>query len=284
MSAGLAIRSEGSGPPLVLLHGIAADSSIWSAVTPTLARHWRVLAVDLPGFGGSEPVGEGFVLDEVADAILAGIREAGVEEPFALVGHSLGGAVAITLAARRPEAVGRLVLVAPAGVRPLPAPISSLLLSEELGRVISTGADAFLAARRGAAGLAELGWGRRLLLGLAVADGARIPPKVARLMLEASLHARRTGPALAAIAGADLAAVLARTAMPLSAIWGAADLTVPIRALEDVLAARPDARVEQMPDAGHVPMVEAPARFTDALLRLLGDDTTPSGGPPTLSR
>jgi pimeloyl-ACP methyl ester carboxylesterase len=272
MAPALQVEITGAGAPLVLIHGIATDSNIWAAVLPELARERTVVAVDLPGFGRSKPVGEGFELPEVAAAILAGLAERGVSTPFDLVGHSLGGGVAIQFAAQHPAAVRRLVLVAPAGLRPFPPALTALLSRGQVVNFVSSGADALFAARRGAAPLAELGWGRRLLLGLAVADGANVPPAVARGMLDASLNAKRTGPALATITTTDMRPLLAQITAPLGVIWGEADRTVPIRALEDLLQARPDAEVIRLPEIGHAPMVEAPDTFTTALLALISQD------------
>jgi len=223
----------------------------------------------VPGFGASEPVGEDFVLAEVADRIVDGLAAAGVTGPFDLVGHSLGGGISIVLAAAHQQLVRRLVLVAPAGLRPFPATVSNLLAAS---------ADAVLAARRSAAPLTDTWWGRRLLLPLTAADPADMPPTMARQMVEASAAARRTAPALATITSTDLRLTLAQTQMPLGVIWGEADRTVRIRALEDLLKARPDANVVRVPDTGHVPMVERPAEFVTALKGLIQDVTTHEPG------
>jgi pimeloyl-ACP methyl ester carboxylesterase len=263
----VALEDAGAGEPLVLLHGVATDRRIWRLVAGALAAGRRVVTVDVPGFGASAPVGPDFDLRQVGDRIVRGLVGRGIPTPFDLVGHSLGGGVAIALAASHPRLVRRLVLVAPAGLRPFPPAISNLL---------AAGADAVLAARRGAAPLTDLWWGRRLLLMLTAADAAGLSPTVARQLVEASATARRTAPALAAITSADLRPALARTRMPLGVIWGEADRTVPIRALHDVLEARPDAVVRKIPDAGHVPMVERPEAFVAALESLIQDVTIPS--------
>jgi len=262
MRARLAVEEHGAGESLVLIHGIATDRRIWELVTPTLAASRRVVTLDLPGFGQSAPVGDDFDLERVAQRIARGLAGRGLQGPFDLVGHSLGGGVAITLAALRPRLVRRLILVAPAGLRPFPAPISRLLASS---------ADAALAARRKAASLTDVAWGRRLLLAMTAADGAALAPTLARQMIEASESAKRTAPALAAITAADLRPTLASTGAPLGVIWGEADRTVPIRALEEILGARPDASIVRIEEAGHVPMIERPDAFVEALERLLAD-------------
>jgi pimeloyl-ACP methyl ester carboxylesterase len=262
----LAVTRKGQGEPLVLLHGLATDRRIWGLVVPELARERTVVTLDLPGFGSSSPVGDGFELELVAERVARGLAARGIRGPFDLVGHSLGGGVAITLAALHPRRVRSMVLVAPAGLRPLPVSVAGLL---------AAGADAVLAARRGAAPLLERPWGRRLLLSLVAADAAAVPPNFARQMVDASAGAQRTAAALTEITTADLRPRLAATHMALGVIWGEADRTVPIRALEELVQARPDARVVTLPDTGHVPMVERPAEFTAALVTLL------RGGQPT---
>ena len=282
MRARLAVTETGTGEPLVLIHGIATDRHIWDLVVPTLADSRRVVTLDLPGFGESQPAGQGFDLELVAKRIARGLAARGLRGPVDLVGHSLwrwcrdhpGGGLLRHL-------IRRLFLVAPAGLRPFPAPVSKLL---------ATSADAALAARRKAVSLTDVAWGRRLLLMMTAADGAGMPPTLARQMVEASSTARRTEAALATITSTDLRPLVARIAAPLGVIWGEADRTVPIRALEDLLAARPDAAVVRLPEAGHVPMVERPAEFVAALralsselpVALLRSDTTPSGVSTTV--
>jgi pimeloyl-ACP methyl ester carboxylesterase len=120
------------------------------------------------------------------------------------------------------------------------------------------------------------------LLALTAADAAALPPTLARQMVEASATAKRTAPALATITSSDLRPMLARTRVPLGVIWGEADRTVPIRALDDLLQVRPDANVTRMQGAGHVPMIEQPDEFVAALRRLIQDVTTLSGEPSIL--
>ncbi|MGO9793546.1 MAG: alpha/beta fold hydrolase [Solirubrobacteraceae bacterium] len=256
----LALEVAGAGKPLVLLHGLATDRRIWRAVVPALARRRRVVSVDLPGFGASAPAGEAFELDEVAERIARGLAARRITTPFDLVGHSLGAGVATTLAAQRPAAIDRLVLVAPAGFNAMPDAISS---------VLAAGVDAALAAHRWLVPLTDLAWGRRLLLAGTAADGANIPPSVARQMVNASASAQRSAPALATITRSDLRPRLLDIRAPLGLIWGEKDRTVPASLAVALTLVRPDAELVLLPDAGHVPMVECPDAFVAALERLL---------------
>ena len=267
-----AIDQVGVGEPLVLIHGLATSRQIWNSVVPALARKRLVVTLDVPGFGESDPVGAGFELEAVAERIADGLAAAGVEQPFDLVGHSLGAGIALTLACSMPDLVRRLVLVAPAGLAAVPRPASVLL---------SGSADLLLATRRRLAPLTDLGWGRRLLLGFSAADAAGLSPTQARLLVEASASAQRTAVALATITQNDLRPMVARCPAPLAAIWGARDRTVPLRVAEVIRDARPEAEIVTIEDAGHVVMVERPGEFAaalDGLLSRLPKHATTSAG------
>lgn len=273
----LAVDQAGAGEPLVLIHGLATTRQIWNSVVPALSEHRRVVALDVPGFGESEPVDSGFELGAVAGRIAEGMDVAGVERPFDLVGHSLGAGIALTLACSTRDVVRRLVLVAPAGLAAVPRPASALL---------SGTAEMLLATRRRLVPLTDLRWGRRLLLGFSAADAAGLSPTQARLLVEASASARRTASALATITQSDLRPLLARCRAPLAAIWGADDRTVPLRVADVIRDTRPKAEIVTIEDAGHVVMVERPAAFVAALdgllARLPKHATTPSAVRSTL--
>ena len=257
----LALTQAGDGPPLVLVHGVGATRAVWGRVLERLASSHAVTALDVPGFGDSPPAGPGFDLDAVADTVAEGLAAAGVPAPFALVGHSLGGAVALTLAHRHRDAVERLVLVAPAGLNPRPS-----WLAEALG----LGGSLFVPVRRLAGrAFADNAAARALMLTGTVHDGARLHPDDARTILDASAAALRLREGIAAAAAADLRPLLAELPAPLGLVWGERDLIIPAAGLEAIRALRPDAPTRTVPDAGHVPMLEAPGAFADALETVL---------------
>ncbi len=124
VASGVSLRviEGGSGPPLVLLHGRGAAAGMWFPLLPHLARAHRVLAVDLPGFGASRGVafaggGVEAALAFFVDPVEAWLTAEGVAAPE-IVGHSLGGLVAIELALRRRVAPAALALIASMGVGP----------------------------------------------------------------------------------------------------------------------------------------------------------------------
>lgn len=127
---------EGSGTPVVLLHGIASSSVTYEYVVPELTDRHRVIAVDLLGFGKSEaPSDAQFTIDEHVDAVVSTLETLGMRNPLTLVGHSLGALISIRLAARHPKLVGHLVVVSP----PVYVPSDTLVDPVERARM-----DAYL--------------------------------------------------------------------------------------------------------------------------------------------
>jgi len=259
-SAGSSVAVAGRGETVVLIHGLATTAAIWRHTAPLLARRRRVATLDVPGFGRSRPVGRGFDVAAVAGRVAADLRAAGVGEPYDLVGHSMGAAVALTLAAREPGAVRRLVLVSPAGLRPIPAPLAAAL---------GVAAELYVPLRRRAAPLAGWSWGRRLLMTGGVADGGVLDADVVRELLGASRGARRIGPALSAVASADLCGQLASLPLPVGAVWGRDDRVIPPGGARTLQRLRPDAVCEVIDGAGHISMIEQPDAFVAVLERVL---------------
>jgi len=253
--------SVADGPPLVLLHGAGTSGALWHRVTePLSAIGHPVIVPDVPGYGCAPAVGPRFELADVADALADGLR-AQSGGPFDLVGHSLGGALALLLAARRHDVVRRLVLVAPAGLGAAPVPVVAAL---------ALGAWPYALARRRIAGpLAHSALVRRIAFAGIARDGARVPPDAARIALASSAGATRLGWGLASAARADLRNELGMLRVPLGVIWGAHDRVVPVQRAEIVRAARPDVIVSIVADTAHAPMLERPEAFVHVLDELL---------------
>jgi pyruvate dehydrogenase E2 component (dihydrolipoamide acetyltransferase) len=108
-------RSGGAVPPLVLVHGLGGTIENWRALGPPLAERHHVLVPDLPGHGRSSLLTEAKDIDALAGAVFA-IADAEEIHGAVLVGHSLGGAVALRAAVLRADAVRGLVLAAAAGI------------------------------------------------------------------------------------------------------------------------------------------------------------------------
>jgi pimeloyl-ACP methyl ester carboxylesterase len=234
---------------------------LWHRVTPLLAESGRrVLALDLPGFGDSPPAGPGFEFAAVTDAVAHALRRRS-RRPFDLLGHSLGGAVALQFAIEYPELVRRLVLAAPAGFSPRSRPIAD---------VAGTLAGPALRLRRIAGRpLSVSPTARRAILWGAVAEPQLLAQGDARLIVSSSGAATRLGPALTTVLRTDLRPQLRRLDAPIGLIWGERDRVVPVATLDTIRRLRPDVVAETIPGAAHIPQLERPVEFVAAVRRVL---------------
>ena len=237
-AASIHYQVAGDGPPVVLIHGLAGSGRWWARNVPVLAARYRVYVVDLIGFGGSRRAGR-FVLAEAAKRLADWM--ASVDIPRAsVVGHSMGGLIAVDLAATLPERVERLVLVDAATFSPGP----------DYGRH--------------AVGL--LRWLRYAPLGflpVLLADAWRAGPftlaSAARELLAADVSPR-----------------LARVRAPTLIVWGEHDSVVPPAVGEQLRAQVPGSRLVVIPGAAHNPMWDRPAEFNRALLEFLAEESVAS--------
>lgn len=224
-------RVAGAGPALVLVHGLGGSWRWWQAVVAPLASRFRVYLVDLPGFGSARR--ETFVLADAPSYLRALIDAFGLERAH-LAGHSAGGAVCARVAALWPEAVDRLVLAAPAGL------LERRRMRENVVPVALT-----------------LRYAQPRFLPVLVGDALR-----AGLI---TLY-RAGGQILDDVTlREELSSIRARTLL----IWGERDHLVPVRLAADYERAIPEAHLVVLERAGHVPMVDRPAQFCDAVLEFL---------------
>lgn len=105
---------QGSGPVVILIHGIATSSVSWQAVVPLLSSKFTVITIDLLGFGQSpKPDWKHYTIEEHVASIERTINRLGLGEPFILAGHSLGSLLACRYAAEHPSKVKQLIMVSP---------------------------------------------------------------------------------------------------------------------------------------------------------------------------
>lgn len=108
--ANISFQQRGAGKPVILLHGFPMDQSVWDGFAETIANQYtRVLTPDLPGFGKSELLPAGFSIADVADRLAEWINEQGLTNSV-VIGHSLGGYVALALVEKNPQAFAGLGL------------------------------------------------------------------------------------------------------------------------------------------------------------------------------
>jgi len=113
---GLAYQETGSGEPLLLIHGMGSGSSAWKLITPTLAKKFKVIAIDLPGHGGSSyEKGQAMDPHSLAVVIHDQMQERGYKK-IHVVGNSFGGWIALDLAASFPQSILSVTAIAPAGL------------------------------------------------------------------------------------------------------------------------------------------------------------------------
>ena len=265
----------GSGPPLLVLHGVGENGAYWHTVLPGLAERYTVYAPDLPGYGDSEPLAPGTpgapgtgdgptparfaaVMADFLDAVTA--PDAG---PALVVGHSLGGSIALELALHHPDRVRRLVLEDSAGLGGYVTPTLRAMTLPGYGDL--------------AVGMAR--WG----IGAGTRAWARIPlmfawPSSAPPEWVAEQHRLATVPdhlttTLAALR-AQVSPIgqrrvylddLPRIQVPTLVVWGEQDKVLPVSQARAAAARLPEGRLVVIPQCGHVPHLERPDRFLQAI-------------------
>ncbi len=258
----------GEGPVLLLIHGMAGEFRNWQAVIEPLARHHTVIAPDLPGHGESAP-GSG---DYSLGALAAGLRDllaALGHDRATLVGHSLGGGIAMQFAYQFPEVTERLVLVSSGGLGPEVSPV--------LRAAALPGADRFIATTAGPARTVGSAVGRGLnLVGLRpnadVAEVGRGYASLADPDRRAAFLAT-----LRSVVGTSGQRVHAGDRLylaggvPVLIIWGARDPIIPAHHGEHAQELMPGSRLEIFAGVGHLPQLEAPERFVRVLEEFLTD-------------
>jgi 4,5:9,10-diseco-3-hydroxy-5,9,17-trioxoandrosta-1(10),2-diene-4-oate hydrolase len=255
-------REAGSGPVLLLLHGLSATHANWERTLPAFADRWRVIAPDLPGHGRSEKPNAPYTIDFHAGVLRSLGRELGIGEAV-VVGNSLGGQIAVELGLSYPAWTRALVLVAPAGG--FGPPIQALRWA--------VGAAAHPTLLRVA-----LPW----VLDRCVYDPS-LPDCAARRSALAEQLAQDDYPSFARAVARSLAGSLAAGRQPLQQlrqptllVWGRDDRLIALSGSRRVMRAVPHARLAVLERCGHLPMLERADEFN----RLLADFLRVVDGAP----
>jgi len=259
----VAYRCAGSGPVLVLVHGITSTSATWERVFAALARRFTVVAPDLAGHGASaKPRG-----DYSLGAYACGVRDlllALGHERATIVGHSLGGGIAMQLAYQFPERCERLVLVSSGG---LGREVSSLLRSAalpgaELVLPLLTHTRLMAVGRAVGGVLDRVGLRARTDLEEMARGHASLGDAPSR---SAFLHTLRTiiEPGGQRVDARDR--LYLADDVPLLLVWGERDTIIPAAHGIAAHAHVPSSRLELFADAGHFPQLDEPLRFVAVL-------------------
>jgi len=247
---------------VILLHGLGQNASgDWLAAAEALRRHYHVIVPDLPGFGRSRNVA-GAGTPRAYAALVATLRDTLGHDHTSLVGHSMGGAVALRYAAAHPDALEKLILVDVAGLLERTAYVKELAeldldalsqhhpLLERIMLKVEHAADAIVEWINLAPDPLELLRSFDLMH-----PSAPTPPSQMRIALEL-LDTDFTG---------DLAAIRVPTAI----LWGSNDRIAPMRTAQILQAKISDAMLYTFEEAGHLPMKSDPEAFNRLLLALL---------------
>jgi pimeloyl-ACP methyl ester carboxylesterase len=263
----IAYRQAGQGPALVLIHGITSSSATWERVMPGLARHFTVIAPDLIGHGESDKPRGDYSLGAHATNLRDLLVVLG-HERASVVGHSLGGGIAMQFAYQFPERCERLALVDSGG---LGREVNILLRAATL-----PGAELVLpllaatrlldAGRLAGGALERLGLRVRTDVQEIAHGHATLSDAQARAAFVHTLRAvvEPSGQRVDASARLHLSAHI-----PFLLIWGEHDSIIPPAHGEAAHAQVDASRFELFEDSGHFPQLDEPARFVDVLVDFL---------------
>lgn len=239
-------RDLGSGRPIVFIHGFCDSLELWEGFISPFTLNYRVLTVDLPGFGKSAMLPPPFTLDDVGDALSAWIREMSLDQPI-LVGHSLGGYVSLSMLERHRAQLSGIALF-----HSTPFP-DSAERKEVRDKVIA------FVREHGVASFVET-----FVPGL-FADPAdpAISETRARLL-------RSTPEAIVAYAAAmrdrpDRSGLLAKAGKPILIVGGIKDVLIPIQDLRRIEQQSPGIELFELPAAAHMGMFEAKKQTQNVL-------------------
>ncbi|MCO5974572.1 alpha/beta fold hydrolase [Actinoallomurus soli] len=269
-----AFRMTGSGPPLLLIHGIGDNSGTWEAVIPRLADRHTVIAPDLLGHGQSAKPRADYAIPAYACGMrdLLGVLDI---DRVSVVGHSLGGGIAMQFAYQFPERCERLVLVAPGGIGREVHPLlrAAAAPGAEIGLSLATSAPARTAVRLATPAL-------RLTRGLGLGpDLDYILRRYQGLRTKKARRAFLRGLRAGVDARGQVITMLDRCylaeGMPILIIWGRDDHVIPVGHATIAHAAMPGSRLEIFGRCGHFPHLDDPGRFVIAVERFL-ESTEPA--------
>jgi pimeloyl-ACP methyl ester carboxylesterase len=259
-AADLHLYTGGDGPPVVLLHGLGGSAANWVQVFPGLVDAHRVIAIDLPGHGGSPALPRGTGVEGFAAAVADALDAEGVG-PALVAGHSFGGHVAVRLALQRPDLVTGLLLVAAAGLstsRKVARRYIALVTRLRPARRVQP-----LARRFGS----RPGFRRAVLAPWFVSDAEALTQAALRGLFRDTREHGGVAVAGVAMIRDDLRAEIALVARPALVLWGARDLQLPVSDGVE-LARRLGAPLRIVADCGHLLPAERPEAVVDALAAL----------------
>ncbi len=240
----------GQGEPLVIIHGGGEGARAWRKNLEELSPNYTIYAPDLPGFGGSQPLPGDYFIPELTDFIDDFSRELGLES-FHLVGHSLGGGIALNYALKFPHRIRKLVLV------------SSMCLGREIALWVRFFSSWVLCRAFGGIALATLRFIKWLAKSL-YAPGEFVEP-----ICQASVY---LGSSIATLTEQTVVLLnrLSEVMVPTLVVWGAKDPVLPVRHAYAAAHLIPDCQVRVFADSGHSVYRERLKEFSRLVTAFLG--------------
>jgi pimeloyl-ACP methyl ester carboxylesterase len=280
----------GSGPSIVLVHGLGGSTTNWNAVGPALSRRGHAHAIDLPGFGLTPPRGD-YRVGTHRDSVIAYLEASGAAS-HTLIGNSTGGLVSMMVAASRPDLVDRLVLVSPATPPRFPDPRldwptvirlaiqATPVLGEAYGRHFLQTNTAEELTRK-TLQMVTFSPGR---VPMHVVEDSRDMAAIRKRLPWAAAATTRTASSIAWLYARPwrFAEMVRAIEAPTLVVHGLADRIVSPTAVEWLCGLRPDWRLAQLEGTGHTPQMDAPLRFLEVVDRWLADETAFAGPLPKL--
>jgi 3-oxoadipate enol-lactonase len=251
MSYNWQLHESGSGPTVLLLHAFPFDARMWDAQLKALAASHRVIAPDMPGFGGAPPWAQPPDLDSWASSLLERLRAARVDEAI-VAGCSLGGYLAFAMLRTASNFIRGLALVDTRAIPDTP------------GRKAARFADAERVAREGRAFFVDAA--RKDLTAELAAYPA--PLALAHTMLDDATGDGIIGALCAMAERPDARPQLASLGVPVAVVRGALDPIVGADEARALAAAVPEATFAEIDGAGHIPTFQRPEAVTAELFAL----------------
>ena len=240
----LAYERRGTGSPLVLLHGYPLDHHLWDEVVPLLQDTFDMILPDLRGFGESSTVDSFYAMEDFASDIAALLDHLEIQNA-AIVGHSMGGYVALAFARLYPERVSGLGLV------------STQVLADAPDRKEGRYKSAAEVADKGIASVVAA------MTSKFTSDAGL--QEFARQSMERQQPAAYIGALKAMAERVDSTPLLASLTVPVVIVHGEADSLIPIDRGREIKSSLPNARLVEISGAGHMPMMEAKEKTAEAL-------------------
>ena len=254
-----AFIKQGSGPALLLLHGLGCDHTTWLPVVAALSRRYTVIAPDLLGHGLSAKPRADYSVGGYANGMRDLLTVLGIDK-VTVVGHSFGGGVAMQFAYQFPERTERMVLVAPGGLGPEVSPaIRAITLPgfhQVMGVLTLPGLRHLTKASLRALATSGMTKARDLDEVAEIVDSFKDPRSRRAIRHVVSAVVDWRGQIVTMVDRAYLT-----QAMPMCVIWGTDDAVIPVRHAGIAAELAPGATVEVIANAGHFPHKDHPQRF-----------------------